>query len=62
MNCRSSLSFNGVKIQVSHKHNKLAITMKIVPCMNHASATAQCTQENTGEWLQQVPLSVADIA
>lgn len=38
------------------------IVQRIVPAMIEVSTTAECTQGNTGEWLQQVPLSGADIA
>lgn len=44
------------------KTANLAEILKVSECVVQVSASAECTQENAGEWLQQVPLSEADIA
>lgn len=36
--------------------------LRAVPAVIQLTSTAECTQGKTGEWLQQVPLSGADIA
>lgn len=44
------------------KTANLAEILKVIECVVQVSASAESTQENAGEWLQQVPLSEADIA